>query len=1066
MNCENCAQRFSSLDKLENHRKQPCEHLPCEIEHSHESHRLNKTFKTKPEALAYVETKVGDFLVLLENEGIYQCKFAAYGCESKIKILPVEDGKKFLVLGCLFHEQHGGKRRGGMLSQGAKRFFSSPKKKTSGKQSAFETEIRADMRGMLGLFEEQMKNMKSLGEKLKEQYLSIESRLSGRKSSPDKQKKTQDEDSVEPDSTSETEESPHENTKELVQQKEKVQNEHGDKNIEPDSSSETESNHNVVSKGELAHQKEKVQGVPQDHTMETETNSTTALMEEIDLTQPSPPFSVRSSRSISEHTLSNENSEQEILNEDNEINTYSVDGGHSDLGGPIGHHSGSDNDLAGPSNQNSKMVVQTQVHNSTQNPVIKVPNNTVQVNQAQVPIANQQSVNTMPNIKVQIYQRPSVNQAQVQIANQQPVSKVSVNKVQVNKLPVNKVPVNPGAPYARLFSKDEVLSVMADLEILFRDEDDENRDHLRLQCQTLSERFFPFNVPGIADFKYDLTKFPKDPIANDLLRANLPVLADDYMALRTYADGSCMINAVAMQIWGTDEFADELRLRLAVYVILHEDQLLEDVRMFPWGQLVNATKKKGISHSIASLLLIDEHLDALAIHALANMLDIGILSVVPLVRGATNIFDVSSGFTQYNVKSKTKYREATIFWCSTLDWDSEEFFLNHFTALVPKIDHVLEERAKRASKSTSASGKENSASTSASAKENSALKSTSAKENHSSTIEAIASTSASAKESCASMPTTTSVTGEQYPTGFECEYSQEDLDNMSECSSIDEMQRICDNIDNEENEINDTNAAESPFKSMVIEDKVVRQSDENVQEEEIKDKTPERTFEPEGLKSRKFEKHSGNKFLPYYVTLPFLANVVDGEDGVYLDRQFPPTGKKLGKKMIHSCSDNLEGWRESQINPNPDQKWKADYNDDYGATFKVLTEIIVVYHNRARNTFAAVDAVQFSDDATSLVPKYESRPPKKDTYKHLPIEDCFRIKITRHYYEGFRKKTTECFSAPEQFQLAVGRAFVEYSDGDESKTRKAHGNTRKPFKVSCILDHLLNWKTCSRILFT
>ena len=119
VNCENCAQRFSSLDKLENHRKQPCEHLPCEIEHSHESHRLNKTFKTKPEALAYVETKVGDFLVLLENEGIYQCKFAAYGCESKIKILPVEDGKKFLVLGCLFHEQHGGKRKGGMLSQGS-----------------------------------------------------------------------------------------------------------------------------------------------------------------------------------------------------------------------------------------------------------------------------------------------------------------------------------------------------------------------------------------------------------------------------------------------------------------------------------------------------------------------------------------------------------------------------------------------------------------------------------------------------------------------------------------------------------------------------------------------------------------------------------------------------------------------------------------------------------------------------------------------------------------------------------------------------------------------------------
>ena len=515
-------------------------------------------------------------------------------------------------------------------------------------------------------------------------------------------------------------------------------------------------------------------------------------------------------------------------------------------------------------------------------------------------------------------------------------------------------------------------------------------------------------------------------------------------------------------------------------MVNHEYPLLKDVRSYPFGQLVNSTKNTGIDYSIGLLLTNSAYLDSLATHALAEMLNIRLLSICPFIKEVTNVFDVSSGTTQYNVKAMKTIRTAIVLWSSALPLGHEYFQLNHFTALVPKEDERfseeflrLKEKAKKdANKKAKKDAKEKDKKdtngedkqvSKENPKQDSKLSSSS---DHEKTVkQSYLEPSAPSAHYKASEP---KVAEENMATAsFEpvednqnCqpgEWDQDELDNLSECSNQTELNLMFEKekFDDQEEEENEN--TESPFKSMVIEYKVPEKDGKS---QPVEDKEPEaekmqENLQPEGLKCRKFEKFSKNKFLPYNVSIPFMATVVDGEDGVYLDRDYPPSGEKLGKKMITSCSENLNGF----INRDRDAKgtagWKADYNDDYSVVSKVLTDMIVLYHNPATNKIDKVEGVKFSNDEQSLVPKYDSRPPKKETYQHLQIENCFRIKITRHYYEHFSKKTSECFDAPEPFKSAVGRAFVEYSEGDETKARKprAHGNARKSWKVCSYKNH-------------
>ena len=447
LDCEKCAQRFSSVAKLDSHQEQECPYIPCTEPHSHEDNIINKIFKNYSDALKYANSKLGEHLVPLKKPehsvplnrpgAFFQCKHAAHGCTSKIEILPVEDGK-FRVLGCLYHRKHDAKRKGSSLASRAKKLLSSPKKNPPAPPpppttTEFEAEIRGDMMNMVSMFDAQMDKLRTFGAVMKKQYQNIEAKLSRR--DPSKHK-TEEIDLTNDDTAkSITETSP----KEVID-------------------------------------------------LSSDDNQTSTILDPVEINRAceSNNEEIAAITSTSLENLSTESPKAKQIQEKTpQLSKPSLE---SQLE-PIRL----DQEEAGPSISNE---------NSSKEDYLEATTAQVHVSPSPPPLDSSQGV-------------------------------------------INEEENDPVGPYERVFSEEEVKRNFRDLKSLLAEN---QKDELRKRCSTLSEVFLPLNIPALADFNIDLRTYPQDKNANELLRAKMPDLAEEYIALRTTANGDCLINAVALQV--------------------------------------------------------------------------------------------------------------------------------------------------------------------------------------------------------------------------------------------------------------------------------------------------------------------------------------------------------------------------------------------------------------------------------------------------------------------------------------------------------------------------------------
>ena len=576
----------------------------------------------------------------------------------------------------------------------------------------------------------------------------------------------------------------------------------------------------------------------------------------------------------------------------------------------------------------------------------------------------------------------------------------------------------------------------------------EAKQRLFKRCENLQKSFKPFQIDRRVAF--DFHEAVPCPFGNALLQQKFQEISKNYEALTTSTDGSCMIHAVNLQVFGTEDITDEVRLRLGIFMVLHEKELQAERERCPWGQTADGTYIANLNYIFAPRAFTN----SLAIEALAEMFDIRICTLFPYLSNRTTIFDYTCLNTQYNLKSATSKTSALILYCGLQkDTDKADYEINHFVAVIERQEH--QEHSNNVSM-VSTNQVANSGDKSAQATSNPIVsqyvpntkaKSAPAKENKNpsqlfSDPKAASKTDSYGHQDCES----SNFMEQQNPEGLEDQWKDDDFDHLSLVSGDEEFLQMQDNLGpegeeedwlaepnnlDEDNEVIDLE--KFPFEENFAAD--INQSSNNTAA--VRTIEQEQSFDPKGVTCEDFEKHEAvDAFVPTGLVIEFLSKQnVETKDLP----TFPPHGKKLGKKYLIGCLQNVD----SVLN-----RKSCEYNDDYGATAKVVPKLKAFGHSEEDNQWISLTGVKFDDTFTKLVPKSTSKPPKRQ-FLDYNVKDVVYVKETRRYHKtnSFCLKVTEVIKAPPRFQSAVGRALYEYERGtaeDNNALRLPHGlATRK-----------------------